>query len=128
MRVHFLDFVFDGGRRILIRGADRLHLSPKAFRLLELLLARRPDAVSKPEIHSVLWPRTFVSEANLPALVNELRRALGDDAKRPRAIRTVHGFGYAFEATVREDAAPPAAAGSGHYSDAPLSVPQKARA
>ena len=54
MRVHFLDFVFDGGRRILIRGADRLHLSPKAFRLLELLLARRPDAVSKPEIHSVL--------------------------------------------------------------------------
>ena len=56
----------------------------------------------KGEIQDTLWPRTFVSETNLPALVNEVRNALGDDAKEPTFVRTVHGYGYAFEASVRE--------------------------
>ena len=43
-----------------------------------------------------------MSETNLPALVNEVRNALGDNAKEPEFVRTVHGFGYAFEASVRE--------------------------
>ena len=43
-----------------------------------------------------LWPKTFVSESNLAGLVNELRAALGDDARSPTWIRTVYGFGYAF--------------------------------
>lgn len=102
MRLRFGDLTFDGGRRLLIRGPDAVRLSPKAFQLLELLLARRPDAVSKAEIQEVLWPRTFVSETNLPALVNEVRNALGDNAKEPEFVRTVHGYGYAFEAPVRE--------------------------
>lgn len=102
MRLRFGDVTFDGGRRLLLRGPDVVHLSPKGFHLLELLLSRRPDAVSKAEIQEVLWPRTFVSETNLPALVNEVRNALGDHAKEPEFVRTVHGFGYAFEAQVRE--------------------------
>lgn len=102
MKLLFGDVTFDGGRRLLLRGGEPVHLSPKAFQLLELLVSRRPDAVSKAEIHEVLWPRTFVSEANLPALVNELRQALSDHAKAPRFVRTVHGFGYAFEGDVRE--------------------------
>jgi DNA-binding winged helix-turn-helix (wHTH) protein len=102
MKLRFGDVTFDGGQRLLIRGQDRVHLSPKAFQLLELLLARRPDAVTKGEIQDTLWPRTFVSETNLPALVNEVRNALGDDAKEPTFVRTVHGFGYAFGASARE--------------------------
>lgn len=102
MRLRFGDVTFDGGRRLLLRGPDVVHLSPKGFQLLELLLSRRPDAVSKAEIQEVLWPRTFVSETNLPALVNEVRNALGDHAKEPEFVRTVHGFGYAFEAQARE--------------------------
>jgi DNA-binding winged helix-turn-helix (wHTH) protein len=102
MRLRFGDVTFDGGRRLLVRGPDVVRLSPKAFQLLELLLARRPDAVSKADIQEVLWPRTFVSDTNLPALVNEIRNALGDDSREPRFVRTVHGFGYAFEAPVRE--------------------------
>jgi len=110
-RLRFGDLTFDGGRRLLLRGPDRVHLSPKAFQLLELLLLRRPDAVSKAEIQETLWPRTFVSETNLPALVNEVRTALGDHARTASVIRTVHGFGYAFEAAVRES---PDADASGH--------------
>lgn len=108
MRLRFGDVTFDGGRRLLIRGPDAVHVSPKAFQLLELLIAKRPNAVSKAEIQETLWPRTFVSETNLPALVNEVRNALGDHAKGSEFLRTVHGFGYAFEAAVREvrEAAP----------------------
>lgn len=102
MKLRFGEMTFDGGRRLLLRGPDVVHVSPKAFQLLELLLARRPDAVSKAEIQEVLWPRTFVSETNLPALVNEVRNALGDHAREPGFVRTVHGFGYAFEARVHE--------------------------
>lgn len=103
MRLRFGEMTFDGGRRLLLRGPEVVHVSPKAFQLLELLLVRRPEAVSKAEIQEVLWPRTFVSETNLPALVNEVRNALGDHARGPGLIRTVHGFGYAFEARVHED-------------------------
>ncbi len=103
MRLHFAGVTFDGGRRILLHGSEAVHLSPKAFQLLELLLAHRPDAVSKVEIQDVLWPRTFVSETNLPALVNEVRHALRDEVKEPKFIRTVHGYGYAFEAPASEE-------------------------
>ncbi len=43
-----------------------------------------------------LWPETFVAEANLSNLVAEIRDALDDEARAPRFVRTVHGFGYAF--------------------------------
>ncbi|HMM33663.1 MAG TPA: winged helix-turn-helix domain-containing protein [Thermoanaerobaculia bacterium] len=102
MRLRFGELTFEGGRRLLLRGPDVVHVSPKGFQLLELLLARRPNAVSKAEIQEALWPRTFVSETNLPALVNEVRNALGDHAKEAEYVRTVHGFGYAFEAAARE--------------------------
>jgi DNA-binding winged helix-turn-helix (wHTH) protein len=102
MRVQLGAITFDSGRRQLLRGQEAVHLSPKAFSLLELLFERRPRAVSKADIHERLWPGLFVSEANLPSLVNELRVALGDDARRPVFVRTVHGFGYAFAADLPE--------------------------
>jgi len=80
----------------LFRGAAELHLSLKAFDLLRLLVERRPAAVAKAELHDHLWPGTFVTDANLASLVAELRRALQDQARLSRFVRTVHGFGYAF--------------------------------
>jgi len=75
-------------------------VSPKAFELLRTLVDCRPRAVSKAELLERVWPGTFVSEANLTTVVAEIRSAL-DDAERPhRYIRTVHGFGYAFQANV----------------------------
>jgi hypothetical protein len=71
-------------------------ISPKAFQLLEILIGRRPNAVSKEQLHELLWPNVFVSDANLPNLVAELRAGLGDEARNPRVIRTVQRFGYAF--------------------------------
>jgi DNA-binding winged helix-turn-helix (wHTH) protein len=94
--VHFGDFTVDLGSRQLLRGTEEIHLGPKAFALLEVLLTKRPQALSKTQLREQLWPRTFVSESNLTSLVTELRTALGDKARHPRFVRTVYGFGYAF--------------------------------
>jgi DNA-binding winged helix-turn-helix (wHTH) protein len=100
MRLKFGDSVFDSDIREVTRGGQPLAISPKAFALLDLLLECRPKALSKAEIHSRLWPDVHVSEANLANLVVELRSALGDDARKPRIIRTVARFGYALIASV----------------------------
>jgi DNA-binding winged helix-turn-helix (wHTH) protein len=100
VRLRIGDLTFDAASRQLLRGAAEVHLTLKAFDLLRLLIDRRPSAVSKEEIQTHLWPTTFVSEANIPGLVTEIRTALGDTARTPRFIRTVHGFGYAFCGTV----------------------------
>jgi len=105
VRIRFGDFVFDEGRHLLFRGPEPVHLAPKAFQLLGLLLERQPDAISKEDIQAVLWPDTFVSEASLVTLVKELRKALGDAAHDGALVRTVQGFGYAFDGSVRREPA-----------------------
>ena len=94
--MRFDRFVLDTETRELLRGETRVSLSPKAFELLELLVAHRPKAMAKHELLERLWPKTFVVEKNLPNLIGEIRDALGDDSSAPRFIRTVHRFGYAF--------------------------------
>ena len=96
MWLRFGDCVFDGEARILTRAGQPARLTPRAFRLLQILLERRPRVVSRQDLHDLLWPKTFVSETSLPRLVTELRKALGDSRGSDSLIRTVHGFGYAF--------------------------------
>lgn len=93
----FGSFTFDSSARQLLNAGTPVHLTLKAVDLLDLLSSRQPDAVSKKEIHQRLWPDTFVSDVSLTTLIFELRTALGESARRPRFIRTVHGFGYAFQ-------------------------------
>jgi DNA-binding winged helix-turn-helix (wHTH) protein len=105
VRVQFGDCTLDLDTRELWRGGKPVHLEPKAYRLLDLLLAARPKALSKDELQDALWPKTFVSERSVARLIEVLRSELGDSAKTPRFIRTIHGFGYAFCGDV-EQAAP----------------------
>jgi DNA-binding winged helix-turn-helix (wHTH) protein len=102
MTYRFGDVRVDLGTRQVWRGETEVHMTRRAFELLALLIERSPDAISKPEIHSRLWPDTFVSEVTLQSLVFEVRRGLGDRARKPRFVRTVHGFGYAFCANPSE--------------------------
>ncbi len=88
--------MLDCGTRQLWRGEEICPLGPKAFELLELLLAHRPNVVTKKRIRDRLWPSTAVSDSTLASVVLEIRSALGDDAKTPAFLRTVHGVGYAF--------------------------------
>ena len=101
MRLSFGEFVLDTARREVSRAGARVHLEPKALELLELLVGRRPEAVAKTEIQQRLWPGTFVSESSLTGLVAQVRKALADDRRQERFVRTVHGFGYAFTGEAR---------------------------
>ena len=123
MSLLFGDFELDQERRQLLRSGQPVPLEPKAYELLSLLLERRPRALSKAQIRDVVWPQTFVSESTLAVAVNAVREALGDDARHPRFIRTVHGFGYAFcgEARSAGDGHP----GAGEASDDPKLAPQE---
>jgi len=109
MRIEFGDCVLDTDTREFRRGGEAVHVEPKAYRLLEILLAARPKALSKDELQDQIWPKTFVSERSLARLVEVLRGCLGDSAREPRYIRTVHGYGYAFsaETSERRQPAPP---------------------
>jgi DNA-binding winged helix-turn-helix (wHTH) protein len=103
MRLAFGPFTFDSGTRELREGGAAIHLSPKAFDLLQLLLEQRPEVVKKAEVHERIWPGTFVHEASLNVVVAEIRRVLGDDPKAPRFVRTVHRVGYAFCGTAVDE-------------------------
>jgi DNA-binding winged helix-turn-helix (wHTH) protein len=109
LRLPFGEFVLDSESRQLLREGEEVHLTPKAFELLELLVGSRPKALTKLQIRQRLWSDAFVSDASLTVLVAELRGALGDDAKEPRYVRTVYGFGYAFAGTVGSAGSPPVA-------------------
>ena len=93
MRFELGTTIVDTDARELLRGDERIHLSPKAFELLEILIAARPRAVAKKELYDTLWPETYVVEANLPVLIREIRSAIGDASHS--IVRTVHRFGYA---------------------------------
>jgi DNA-binding winged helix-turn-helix (wHTH) protein len=102
MRARFGPFILDSASRQLLHERREVSLSPKAFDLLVLLVENRPRALTKRELHERLWPETFVVDANLSNLVAELRKALRDDAREPRFVRTAHRYGYAFAADVAE--------------------------
>jgi len=109
MTFRFGNLVLDGESRSLSRDGRGVSISPKAFRLLQVLLEARPRAVPKAELHRRLWPDTVVSDVNLPTLVAEIRQAIGDGARSPVFIRTVYGYGYAFCGTavaLRRDGQP----------------------
>jgi DNA-binding winged helix-turn-helix (wHTH) protein len=102
MQQAFGDCILDRDRRELTRHGSVVHTSPKLLALLELLIDAAPRAVPKDEIHNAIWRGTFVAEATLTSLIAELRDAIGDEARTPRLVKTLHGYGYAFIGEVKE--------------------------
>jgi DNA-binding winged helix-turn-helix (wHTH) protein len=96
VRARFAEFTVDSDTRQLLGGGGEVHLSPKAFDLLCLLIEAAPKVVEKADLYARIWPNTHVVEANLNVLIGEIRRAIGDSARDQKFIRTVHGIGYAF--------------------------------
>jgi DNA-binding winged helix-turn-helix (wHTH) protein len=113
MRVRFGRFEFDSATRELTDEGKRVHLSPKSFDLLQMLIERRPALVTKTELQDRLWPDVVVVEANLGNAVAEVRKALGDDPKSPRYVWTVSRRGYRFAAEVEVVGPPDAVRGHG---------------
>ena len=99
-QLFFGRFRFDPTNECLWRGKEEVRLHPKAFLLLRHLLHRRGQMVTKESLLETIWPGVNVGEAVLSVYVAEIRKALGEDAKKPVFIETLHGRGYRFTAPV----------------------------
>src|SRR5437588_7667224 len=80
----------------LMSGGRQVRLTPKALALLSFMVDRPGEVVTKEELFATVWPEVAVGDAALVTCVQELRKALGDDARRPRYIETLHRRGYRF--------------------------------
>ena len=107
--LEFGGFALDVNSRELRTGDRRIRLQEQPFVILQLLLQRRGQVVTRDELRERLWPAgTFVDfEHSLNAAMKRLRAALGDDADMPRFIETVPRRGYRFLAGPGEDDAAP---------------------
>jgi len=99
--------------RQLLRDGEAVALTPKAFDVLVALVERHDRVVDKGELMKVVWPDSFVEEANLSQTIFVLRKTLGDDDNGRPFIDTVPRRGYRFAAPVRAvaDREPVATAG-----------------
>jgi DNA-binding winged helix-turn-helix (wHTH) protein len=111
MKLSFGDCILDLNERQLRRAGEVVPLEPKMYKLLEILIKRRPAVIANEDLDELLWPHAYVARTSLARLVSALRAVLGDDSSNSRIIRTAYKTGYAFCAKVTELApagAPPA--------------------
>jgi DNA-binding winged helix-turn-helix (wHTH) protein/predicted ATPase len=87
-------------------GAEAFRLPPKAFAVLRMLVAHAGQIVTKEALLEAIWPDVVVSDAALAVCIGELRRTLGDTARAPQFIETVHRRGYRFIAPITRANAP----------------------
>lgn len=104
-RYRFSDFVLSPQRRTLRRGGADLPLIPRYFDLLVFLVERRDRAVHRRDIFDAVWTDVVVSDSALSQAIRTIRRALGDDPREPRFLRTVsrHGYQFVFVDVVEEE-------------------------
>lgn len=99
-------FELDLRARELRKGGLRLKIEGKPFKVLELLVERAGEVVTRKELRERLWPDSFVEfDRNIYTAVNILRKALGDTTDPPRYIETRSRLGYRFVAPVAANAA-----------------------
>jgi DNA-binding winged helix-turn-helix (wHTH) protein len=100
--IRFDEYELDLTNRELRKYGCKLAVERKPFRVLELLLRRPGELVTREELVQYLWPDSHVSfDQSLNTAVNTLRAALGDSPKHCRFIETRPGIGYRFCGTIK---------------------------
>lgn len=100
-QLQFGEFLLDRGAQRLLRAGTPVDLDPRAWDVLCYLVDRPGALVSREEMLAAAWSGVAVSDAALSQAVQRVRRTLGDGARRPRYIETVHRRGFRFIATVQ---------------------------
>jgi len=92
--LRYSDIELDRFHRRVVRGRRSIALTAKEFALLEFLMARAPEVVSRTEIVEHVWDANFDSESNLVEVyINRLRQKISSEGQA-KLIHTVHGVGY----------------------------------
>lgn len=100
MQWDFGPFRLDLANACLWQGEQRLTLRPKTFDILVYLVEHAGELVTKEALLDAIWPDTVVAEGVLTTGMGELRKILGETARQPQFIATVHRRGYRFIAPV----------------------------
>ncbi|HEY7495597.1 MAG TPA: AAA family ATPase, partial [Candidatus Tectomicrobia bacterium] len=119
----FAPFRLDLDNACLWRGTQTVALKPKTFAVLQYLVEHAGRLVTKEEFFNAVWPNTAVGDAVLKVCIGELRKALGETARTPQFIATMHRRGYRFLAPVSPIMLAPAASGAVPDAAAHPSVP-----
>ena len=93
------DLELDLMRRRAQRGGHRIDLTAKEFALLELLLRRQGEVLTRSLIASQVWDMNFDSDTNVIEVAMRRLRAKMDDDFEPKLLRTIRGMGYVLEAS-----------------------------
>ena len=101
----FGPFRLDSATGQLRRGDVVVPLPPKAFTVLEHLVAHAGQLVTKDDLLALAWADVHVGDGALKVCIREIRRTLQDDPRTPRFIETAHRRGYRFVAPVSIEAA-----------------------
>ncbi|MFW6198185.1 MAG: winged helix-turn-helix domain-containing protein, partial [Acidobacteriota bacterium] len=111
--LRFGEFAYEGRRGVLLRYGEEVDLPPRAVGVLDVLLGRAGELVTREELEAELWEEPPATPRSLNEAVMQLRRALGDDPREPDYVQTVHRRGYRFIAPVRAVDGSTAASGTG---------------
>ena len=94
-RLQVGDLVIDKRRHEVMRGSERLDLTPLEFQILELLASEPGRAWSRNDLLDQVWSTEYEGyQRNIDPHINRLRKKLEDDPKNPRYVLTVRGVGY----------------------------------
>ena len=97
----FLDHRLDTSRRELRRGSEVIAIEPQVFDLLVHLIENRDRVVSKDDLIATVWGGRIVSDSTLISRINAARKAIGDNGKEQKLIRTIARKGFRFVSEVR---------------------------
>jgi pimeloyl-ACP methyl ester carboxylesterase/DNA-binding winged helix-turn-helix (wHTH) protein len=98
----FGPYRLDLAARLLFRDKERVSIPPKAFDILVALIENRGRMIGKEELMQIVWPDTFVEQANLAVTISLVRKVLGERPDGGQYIETMPRRGYRFAAVVRE--------------------------
>ena len=99
----FGEFTLDAVQKVLLREGKPMLLAPKVVETLLTLVQNSGRIIEKEDLMKQVWPDAFVEESNLTYTIVQLRKTLGDDARRPRYIETIPKRGYRFIGDVEEN-------------------------
>ncbi len=113
-------------RNLLVRGGEEVRVEPRVMDVLVHLAGRAGEVVSKEELVERVWEGRYVTDDVLTVTIYALRKALGDEARRPRYVETVSRRGYRWIAPV--EAAEPESAPLHTAAPPPVEAPPARRA
>lgn len=100
------DYSVDIAQRRISRGDHEVSVEPKTFAVIVHLIRHAGMLITRNELLDAVWGHRFVTPSTLNRIITLARRALRDDADRPRHIATVHGAGYRYVGAVERVESP----------------------